>query len=422
MLHLHDIESEWIDARTKGVPGGVSPFQLADTGKQQWNVLNQDLPLPLLVLKEVPLEKNLKTLQSYCESNGVDIAPHGKTTMCPQLFQRQLDHGAWGMTVATINQMQVYRSVGIQRIILANQLVGRQAVETVVHYLSDDPEFEFFSIVDSCALIEHLAQELDQAGLKKPLLVLLEIGQEGGRSGCRSLDEARQVCQALASRPDLFSLVGFELFEGVMPTAAKAQQFLDQAVKWIHDLADEISPTCSEVVLTAGGSCYFDLVVQTLKSINLSKPRRIVLRSGCYLTHDHGAYEAAQLEGVDRGHWSSELKPALELWSYVQSRPEDRLALLTMGKRDCPYDAGMPVVKEIYRPGTGWMNVDVSAMEVTHLNDQHGYLKVPKESLIRVGDMVMCGISHPCTAFDKWKFVLGVDDQYNVVTGYRTFF
>ncbi|MEX2605757.1 MAG: alanine racemase, partial [Kiritimatiellia bacterium] len=334
MLQLQDIASEWIDARTKGIPGTVSPFRLGDIAKQQWNVLNQDLPLPLLVLKETPLEENLKTLQSYCAAKGVDLAPHGKTTMCPQLFQKQLAHGAWGMTVATVNQMQVYRSVGIQRILLANQLVGRQAVETVIQHLNDDPEFEFFSLVDSCALTEHLVRELDRGGLKKPLQVLLEIGQEGGRCGCRSLEEARQICQALGARPDLFSLVGFELYEGIMPTAAKAQQFLDEAVSWIQDLADEISPACPEVLLTAGGSHYFDLVVQSFQSLELARPRRIVLRSGCYLTHDHGAYEQAQREGEERGNWPSELKPALELWSYVQSRPEDTLAILTMGKRD----------------------------------------------------------------------------------------
>lgn len=422
MLQLEDIESEWIDPRTKGIPGKVSPFRLGDIGKQQWNILNQDLPLPLLVLKESALEQNLKRFQRYCENKGVDLAPHGKTTMCPQLFQKQIEHGAWGMTVATVSQMQVYRSIGLQRILLANQLVGRQAIETVVQYLNDDPEFEFFSLVDSVGLVEYLAQELDRAGLKKPLRLLLEFGQMGGRCGCRSFNEARQICQALASRPDLFTLVGFELYEGILSTASKAQQFLDESIKWIQDLADEISPSCPEILLTAGGSHYFDLVVQSFQSLNISRPRRMVLRSGCYLTHDHGAYEDAQEKGKERGNWPSDLQPALELWSCVQSRPEDTLAILTMGKRDCPYDAGMPVVQGLYRPGTGWMNVDVSAVEVTHLNDQHGYLKLPADSSLRVGDMVMCGISHPCTAFDKWKFIPGVDDQYNVVTGYRTFF
>lgn len=422
MLQLQDIESEWLDARTKGVPGGCAPFRLGDTGKRQWNVLNQDLPLPLLLIKEGALAQNLKTLQRYCESTGVELAPHGKTSMCPQLFEKQMAHGAWGMTVATVTQMQVCRSVGIKRILLANQLVGRPAVEAVVQQLNADSDFEFFSLVDSCALIAHLERELDRAGLKKPLRVLLEIGRKDGRCGCRSPEEALRICRALASRPDLFTLVGFELFEGVMPSASEAKRFLDQSAKWIQDLANEIPPTCSEILLTAGGSCYFDLVVQSLKSIQVSRPRRILLRSGCYVTHDHGAYEAAQRAGTARGHWSSELKPALELWSYVQSRPEDTLALLTMGKRDCPYDAGMPAVQGMYRPGSGWMPVELSSMEVTHLNDQHAYLKLPETSPLRVGDMVMCGISHPCTAFDKWRFIPGVDDAYNVVTGYKTFF
>ena len=83
-------------------------------------------------------------MQAFVAQSRVVIAPHGKTTMSPQLFRRQMADGAWAITVATAHQLQVARSFGFQRIILANQLVGRQAIRYVLAELERDPGFDFY--------------------------------------------------------------------------------------------------------------------------------------------------------------------------------------------------------------------------------------------------------------------------------------
>jgi len=35
---------------------------------------------------------------------------------------------------------------------------------------------------------------------------------------------------------------------------------------------------------------------------------------------------------------------------------------------------------------------------------------------------VCLGISHPCTAFDKWQLIPVVDEEYRIVDVVRTFF
>jgi D-serine dehydratase len=113
------------------------------------------------------------------------------------------------------------------------------------------------------------------------------------------------------------------------------------------------------------------------------------------------------------------LKPALEVLSSVQSCPELGLALLSMGKRDVSFDLDLPV--PLWRAGVGeTITRSVPAhWQITALNDQHAYLHfdalAPQEEKPFVGQIVGSGISHPCTTFDKWRWMPIVDDQYKVI-------
>jgi len=55
---------------------------------------------------------------------------------------------------------------------------------------------------------------------------------------------------------------------------------------------------------------------------------------------------------------------------------------------------------------------------ITGLNDQHAYLhfdaQAPAHEQPLVGGLVGSGISHPCTTFDKWRWMPVVNDSYHV--------
>jgi D-serine dehydratase len=163
--------------------------------------------------------------------------------------------------------------------------------------------------------------------------------------------------------------------------------------------------------------------------MQLSRPVTAILRSGCYVTHDHGFYHHLLQEMQTRESVveADNLRPALEVWSMVQSRPEPDLAILTMGKRDASYDIDLPFPVKTHRPGDTSQPFDLPAgCNLEKMNDQHAYLRLPKDSAIctslQVGDLVACGISHPCTTFDKWPVILVVDDAYQVQSAVNTFF
>jgi len=422
-MNLSELKQTLLDGRTKGLPGNVAPFPLADIHKKNWNVLNEDLPFPLLTLKKTALEHNLGLMQKYIKEWDISHCPHGKTTMSPQLFKQQLDHGAWGITAATINQVQTYRYYGVQRILQANQLIGKQNIRYIVEELNKDERFDFYTLVDSIPQIQHIVKYAKEYKLKRPINVLVELGITGHRTGCRSRSEIKSVAEEIDKYEGVLKLSGIEGFEGVIfGSVEETEQAVRRYLEELRACVDLLKPFFrgdDKFIISAGGTSYHDLVIQYLGQSNNKDSLRFVLRSGCYITHDSGFYDHHQCESLRRG-WPGKFKPAFELFSYVQSIPEEGLAILTMGKRDCPYDCDLPYVTKAFRSGEGVFNLE--AAEIFETNDQHAYMRFEKNLDLRVGDIIICGISHPCTAFDKWKFIPIIDDNYSVQNAVLTFF
>lgn len=433
MLDLGVLELSAVDDRYKGIPGGTAPFALGATAGHGWNVLREDLPLPLAVLKESALEHNGAWMRRFVETLGVDIAPHGKTTMSPQLFARQLELGAWAITVATVNQLQVCRRFGVRRVILANQLVGKQSIRYVLDELDRDRELDLYCLVDSVDNVQALLEHCREREIGRPLQLLLELGLPGGRAGCRTMDSALAVARAVQESAPHLALRGVEAFEGIIPSGPGHGEDEQRLSAFLDSFAD-LARSCDEqglfaegeVLLTAGGSTFFDIVAARLRQITLGRPTRVVIRSGCYLTHDARMYQEAFVRLLERSAEARSLggglRQALEVWAYVQSMPETGRAVLTVGKRDCSFDHCMPEPRFWYRPGAHRLPQALEGHAVTRLNDQHAYVEYAHESPLNIGDMVALGISHPCTTFDRWQLIMRVNDSYDVVGAVRTFF
>jgi D-serine dehydratase len=299
--------------------------------------------------------------------------------------------------------------------------------------LRSDPDFEFYCLVDSTENIEQLVRTARHAGLTRPISVLVEMGYEGGRTGCRSIEDALRVARAVSASAGALRLCGIEGFEGLLKgsspedSARLVEGFLDSVLTLARSCEAESLFGAAPVLLSAGGSTYFDLVAKKFAASGLSLPTRTVLRSGCYLTHDSlmytAAFEQMRARSLSVTGLGGGLVPAIEVWAYVQSRPQGDLAIATLGKRDISYDE-LPVPLAWFRPGSG--DVRPRAMpalhRVTRLSDQHCFVRIPPDSPLAVGDMIAFGISHPCLTFDKWRVLHLVDAEYNVTGSIRTYF
>ncbi|MBT0768309.1 amino acid deaminase [Kineosporia sp. J2-2] len=381
-----------------------------------------DFTFPLAVLDRSALAGNITAMARWCEQHGVRLAPHGKTYMSPEIAHQQLAAGAWAITVAGIAQLQAYHAYGVRRFVVANQLADRAGVGWLARQLAVDADLRVWVNVDSVAGVEFLAAELSRAGARRPLEVLVELGHPGGRTGARSVETARAVAVAVAACPDL-NLAGVSGYEGTLGHHGLPEEN-ERVAAWAAGLArlgDDLFSAgllAPGYVVSAGGSAFPDVVTHTLKLWAYGGDPVIVLRSGAYAVHDDGYYASVTPSG--RQADGPVLRPALSVWAPVLSRPEPELALLLLGRRDAGFDEGLPVPREVrHRDG---LRVPAQDMEVTALNDQHGFLRVPAGSALGPGDLVHVGISHPCTTLDKWRVIAVVDEDEQVVDLVHTFF
>jgi D-serine deaminase-like pyridoxal phosphate-dependent protein len=385
--------------RFKGLPASWWGRTPADVCAESPRLLDEAVG-PVCVLGADALADNLATMARWCDERGVELAPHGKTHMSPQLLARQFDAGACAVTAATISGVRVFRAFGVRDVLLANELVDPAALRWLAAELDGDPDFTLVCWVDSVRGVELMTSTLTAAGAVRPLEVCVEVGMAGGRTGCRGAQTVDEVARAVLASPRLrlVGLAGYEAALGhdVGPEAvAVVRSYLADVRASMIRLAPVFET--DRAIATAGGSTYFDAVADVLEG-----DWRTVLRSGCYLTHDDGLYgRTSPLRGG--------LRSALTVWSQVVSRPEPDLAVLTMGRRDVSFDQDLPVP------------YGLRTAHVVKLNDQHAYLRVGEE-VVDVGDWIQFGISHPCTVFDKWPMIPVLDGDGRVVDLIRTFF
>lgn len=383
-----------------------------------------DLPTPLLTLDAAAVEHNIAVMAAFTAEHDVELAPHGKTTMSPALWHRQLAAGARAITVATAWQLRVAASAGVRRILHAGAMLDPKALHAVADLLGADPGAEVMVWADSPDAVA-----LTAAGYPAdapPLAVLVDRGGSGARTGARTLEESVAAARAIADAPNL-RLAGVAGWEGSQRPvgAAPIPELIGQLCDGIADTyraAADLGLFPDAAIVTCGGSSYTDIVVERLGGLR-DLGASIVIRSGCYLTHDDGLY--AGTSSLDRSRTPDGLRPALRAWGQVVSRPEPGLALLNMGKRDVPFDSGMPVPQLVRGRDTGAAGNSLNGAVITELNDQHAFLALDPSSDLRIGEVVGCGISHPCTAFDKWSVVPVVSgdvDDPALIGAIRTIF
>ncbi|MGW4729112.1 amino acid deaminase [Streptomyces shenzhenensis] len=416
---LARLAEERVDHRFKGLPPDAAGLTVGELAAQRRNLFTDGFATPVLTLSAERLEHNLKLMETYAARHGLAFAPHGKTSMAPQLFHRQLAHGAWGITLAVPHQVRVARAFGVERVFLANELVDAVALRWIAAELAADPSFRFVCYVDSVRGVELMDAALQ--GVTRPVDVVVELAAgEGARTGVRTEAECAAVADAVAAAGTL-RLVGVAGYEGEVPRAdpERVHAWLRRLVALAVDFdrAGRFADT-AEIVVSAGGSAWFDAVADVFAEIPpLSRPVLKLLRSGAYVSHDDGHYH--EVTPFKRVPQEGALEPAFRLWAQIVSRPSAEQAFANAGKRDAAHDLDLPFAQVVRRNGTERPAAGVS---VTGLSDQHTWLGTGPEADLEVGDWIGLGLSHPCTSFDKWQLIPLAEADGTVVDYIRTFF
>jgi D-serine deaminase-like pyridoxal phosphate-dependent protein len=419
-----DPDAELLTARDKGLPeraiGQTVGAFLADRPRlgEFWT--------PLVVLDDEAMRSNVATMAAWCRERGLEIMPHGKTTMAPTLWRRQLDAGALGITLATMGQVRTARSLGLDAIMLANAVVDEGALRYLAGELVD-PGFRFVCWADSPATVEAMERGLRRARPPRPVDVCVELGAAGGRTGARTVADGIVVAERIAAS-DVLRLAGVAGYEGCLghdrssAVLAAVRAYLASMIE-LHRAVTHLYDG-GEVYVTAGGSAYFDLVAEAFAAGAGRERTRFTLRSGAYIVHDDGFYrQISPFDEAAAGPDTPRFRVAMRGLARVVSQPEPGLALLDGGKRDFPFDEGLPIPRLCAADLAGpWRAL--SGAEVSALNDQHSFLRVADAAGTPVGSVVALGLSHPCTTFDKWRVLPVVESAASdvVIDLVRTYF
>lgn len=378
------------------------------------NLFTAGFQFPIMVLRDSALEHNIQRMASYCKSLGFELAPHVKTPMSPQIAERQIAAGAWGLTIANFNQARIMFEYGFKRLIIGNEVMEPTSIAEIAK-INGSGSGEIIFYIDSLAGLK-IAQESIAGVAQAKLNVFMEIGAVGGRAGIRNLDLLKTILDEIAKDERIF-VRGVSGFEGAVPGGDRAGEGIDKLRVFLRHIVAAARITApyirvDKIIISAGGSSFFDYVAEEFAKYEGDAHR--ILRSGGYVSHDHIHYE--DLYPFMGAPDSERFYPALELWARVLSVPEPDLAILNFGKRDAgnDLDEPLPISKFAGKP-TPFKG------EIEKLNDQHAFMKITPGSVV-VGDIIGCGISHPCTNFDKWQLLPLVNDNYDVIDLVHTHF
>jgi D-serine deaminase-like pyridoxal phosphate-dependent protein len=417
-LSISELRNGIINSTFKGFPINSHSKSIGDFVGTRPNLFSSDFQFPVAVLRKSALDTNLKRMARYCKEVGADIAPHVKTHMSPEIAQMQIDHGAWALTVANFFQASVFLEFGFKRIFIANEVVEPSSIREISR-LNQTEGIEIFFYVDSLENF-NLIQSTLGSSQNELIRLFIEIGAPGARAGIRDLDEVEPLIVAI-TQDARFDIAGVAGFEGVVPVRDRTEEGLKDVRAFCQRIVSagrilQKVRSRPEIILSAGGSSYFDIVVEEFATFG--KGSKTLIRSGGYVAHDHGIYERTypfvDVPAPDR------FAPAIEVWAQVLSRPEEKCAILNLGKRDVGNDLENPFpLKRVRRNSS---DVDSYSGKIDRLNDQHGYLFFDSPNEVNIGDVIGMGISHPCTTFDKWRYLPIVDDDYQVVEVVHTFF
>ena len=408
-----------LDDRIRGIPPAISALDRLDVARMGWHPAEGLMPLPVLTMDEAAYTFNRDAMMNYVRHAGVDIAPHAKTPMSPDLARDLVDKGAWASTVADLRQATVMARAGLRRLILANETGGHAGAGRLQGFAAAYPNTELYIFVDSVAGVDALAEAWRAAPALPPLAVLLDIGS--GRSGTRTIQQAEGLADAVQACGGRLYLAGIGAYEGntIQPDASVTECTLDELITRIAGIFTRLRLRLGskpELILTVGGSLLFERIVDRLVPVvRADGQARLVLRSGAIFFYDHGICQRFLHGG------GTAFVPALRLWAEVLSRPEPWLVICGLGMRDASFDQGFPVVLQLHRGGRPLPGT-VPMPAVTKLNDQHCFLEVSKISDIAVGDIVEFGVTHACTTIDRYKVIYGLDNKGRVRHAFPTFF
>jgi 3-hydroxy-D-aspartate aldolase len=354
--------------------------RLAPPARQGMSLAEVDTPALLLDLDA--FERNLDRLDKSLAEVRIRVRPHAKSHKCPEIALRQMARGAIGVCCQKVSEAEAMVEGGVMNVLVSNEVIGASKLTRLAGLARR-------ARVSVCVDDAHNIADIDSAagavGVK--IDVLIEINVGANRCGVEPGEPAVNLAQRIASAKHL-RFAGLHAYQGAAQharTPAERRAAIARAVQHVRDTIDalQIHGLKPEIITGAGTGTYM-----------------LEAASGVYNEIQPGSYifmDADYNRNLgDDGRPDQNFQQSLYVWATVMSHATAERAVVDAGLKALSVDSGMPLV------------VDLPGVEFLKASDEHGVLKLPQGSQLKVGDKIRLIPGHCDPTVNLYDWIIGV--------------
>jgi D-serine deaminase-like pyridoxal phosphate-dependent protein len=335
---------------------------------------------PALVVDYDIAVSNMKEMAALCQEAGVELLPHAKTHRTLEFGRLQLEHGAAGLSVATIDEAEAFANDGAPRVLLTYPLVGEMKLRRV-SALAERTNLTLAT--DSFYGASAIGQHFAELGRCADLFMIVDSGS--GRDGVVP-DDAAALAREISTIEGV-RLSGIFTHEGQVYGSNGPQDLIANsrlAATRMVEAAQSIRADGSTLeTVSLGASASVRAVI--------GAPGVTQVRPGIYAFNDVGqiAMGTATLDTC-----------AVRVLATLVDRPSVDRACIDAGSKALSSDQ-LPELSAKRFPGYGQV-VGCPGWELHRLSEHHGWLRWTGEgepTPLAIGQRVQVLPNHVCLAF-----------------------
>lgn len=375
-------------------------------------MLIDDLSTPAVLVDHGRLDRNLDRMQARAEEQGVALRPHVKTHKSVEIAERQVDRGASGLTVATIDEAEAFVAAGFQDIRVAYPVVGAGRYRRLLA-LMEEASISF--CVDTPAGVRQAAAFYENTGQTVDVLMEVDVGH--GRCGVpfgkpgEAVALAKQIVNAPALRLVGVLTHGGQGYHGPQGSESREQALRRTSLEERERILD-VAAALFDADIPAIDRDAFEVSLGSTPTMTYFENTE---RDGLTVTEirpgNYVFYDATQ---VGLGACDLDDCALTVIGTIVSKRRDDS------GTERAYIDAGKKVVTTDTGAATNGYGIALynatymrrhPHVDITGLSEEHGWLRIPGAATFEVGDRIRFVPNHACVTVATRDELVIVDDD-----------
>jgi D-serine deaminase-like pyridoxal phosphate-dependent protein len=324
---------------------------------------------PCILINEETVRRNIGTMISNLKANHINHRPHFKTHKSLYFAKMQLEMGAVGITCASIGEAEVLADGGINDIFIAYPIIGEEKLKRL---LDLSRRVTLRTVVNSVEGAKAL--NIFFAKNNQKINVLIELDGGMNRSGI-TLSNITAYAKEISQQTAL-NLTGVMTYRGNIYHKKGEDEYIADTLEEAAELSEAkrlLTEAGIEITELSGGSSFSSKSPQYLHGVT-------EVRAGTYIFNDVSQLSTGMV---------SENDCALSVLATVVTKPGKNRAVIDAGSKALSSD----LVK--HTPGYGYVR-GYPGVVIEKLSEEHGYLLLPEETCLNIGDTVHIIPNHVC--------------------------